>query len=375
MELQTEGIFVTFRGYLEGATGGVQVCTREYINVITAAGIKLDLCPFQSDRRLSTRVLRRLNSSPYFRAAEPNLVETVSSVAWREQANFVFLNQVNLSVLVAGLRRHLPKKCKIVLLSHGLESTDLFHTIRLRHELPIGGRFRPTPAAVMGRTLLTEAATRANVDLVCTLSPFDLELERWIGARRALWLPRIIASAPPEWKPRGDRLGFVGTLDHAPNLEGLVQILDCLHQRADLKHVRIRIVGRPPAIGSWLAERYRQIDFLGSLDDGALSEEASTWNAFLHPLFCQARGCSTKLALPMSWHLPIITTSLGCRGYTWKTGSLVIATDPSDFIDQCARLLDLREGMAAREEVIRLARSSPSLEENAEALRSWLTRL
>jgi hypothetical protein len=369
------GIFVTYRGYLEGSSGGVQVCTREYVDVIRAAGVDLHICTFGSDRRLSTRILRRFDSSSYFRPAEPALLDAIVALAEEIKPNFVFLNQVTLTVLVTDIRRRLPKECRIVVLSHGLESTDLLHSIRLRRRLPIDRRFRPTPAITVGRTMMAEKATRADVDLVCALSPLDAEREKQVGAQRVVWLPRIVKPAPLVWRPTGNRLGFVGTLDHAPNLEGLVQILDRLSTRDDLKHARIRIVGRPAATGGWLARRCSQVDFLGLLEDAALAEEAATWNAFLHPIFCQARGCSTKLALAITWQLPIVTTTDGHRGYVWRHGSLVVANDPIGFVNECARLLDSGEAVAARERVTEVAHTSPTLEENAKRLRTWLEQI
>src|SRR5205809_3828098 len=68
-ERMASGIFVSYRGYLEGPRGGVQVCTQEYIEIIKAAGVDLRFCPFEGDRRLSTRILRRIVSSGYFRPA------------------------------------------------------------------------------------------------------------------------------------------------------------------------------------------------------------------------------------------------------------------------------------------------------------------
>jgi hypothetical protein len=51
--------------------------------------------------------------------------------------------------------------------------------------------------------------------LICALSSFDVELERWVGARRVAWLPRIVEPDPINWRPVGTRRGFIGTLDYA----------------------------------------------------------------------------------------------------------------------------------------------------------------
>jgi glycosyltransferase involved in cell wall biosynthesis len=358
------GIFITYRGFIEGPSGGVQVCTREYIDVIKAAGIELAICAFNGDRRLSTRLLRRLNSSPYFRPFEPKVVDTVRQLAAKEQPKFVFLNQADIAPIAPIIRKFLASDCKIVMLSHGLASTDLLHFIRTRRWLPLSGRTRPTAVIALGSALMIENTLRADIDVVCALSPFDVELEHWLGAKFIGWLPRVVTSAPLDWRPSGNRLGYIGTLDHAPNLEGLVLVLEQLASR-DAGRVRVRVVGRPDKTGQWLARRYPNVEYLGPLDDAALRNEAASWNAVMHPIFCHARGCSTKLATAVGWHIPVVTTTMGHRGYEWRDGGLVVTDSPELFAEECLRLLDFDEATTARQRVAEMAHSSPTIEENA----------
>ena len=370
-----DGIFVSYRGYLEGPRGGVQVCTQEYIETIRAAGVDLRFCPFEGDRRLSTRIWRRFVSSVYFRPVESAVLDTLAQLAEESQPDFVFLNQVALAPLAPEIRRRISSSCKIVLLSHGLESTDLLHIIRLRRRFPLSGQARPSAAIALGRSILIENASRAHIDLVCTLSPFDAHLEQWVGAARVGWLPRVVKPAPLDWLPLGTRLGFVGTLDHAPNLEGLVEVLERLSLRDDASGLRLRVIGGPTVAGRWLMQKYPLVDYLGPLDDSELRDEARTWNAFLHPIFCHPRGCSTKLADAIAWEIPIVTTPPGHRGYTWKVGSLVLAETPDDFASVCVKLLDRRRAEEARKKVVQITASSPRTNDVAAMLRDMLMRL
>jgi hypothetical protein len=114
------------------------------------------------------------------------------------------------------------------------------------------------------------------------------------------------------------------------------------------------------------------VDYLGSLDEAELRDEATTWNTFLHPIFCNARGCSTKLAIAMAWHIPIVTTSIGHRGYRWTRGSLVLAETPAAFASRCLELLEPARAEEARHQVSLIAGSSPSLSEVAGAMRELL---
>lgn len=363
------GLFLSHRDLLRAGGGGVQVCTREYVDTIEAAGVSLTMLPFGVDTRLSTRLARRLVHAPYFRVAEPGLEGKVAALAAEARPDVIFLNQVALSVLAADIRARVPRAA-IVLLSHGLESTDLIHLARLRATLPLSGSVRPSEGLVLGQTLATERRTRADVDLVLTLSPFDSELESWIGAKRVAYLPRIVTPSPIGWHPTGARVGYLGTLDHAPNLDGLVQVLQQLPATGDM---RVRVVGGPEGIGTWLVERFPQVDYLGRLDDDGVRNEAGSWNAFLHPIFCRARGCSTKLATAMAWEIPIVTTTTGHRGYEWQEGGLTVGDDPASFAKAMLALLDPQAARAAQARVAQATRTSPSLGAVASRLRAELS--
>jgi hypothetical protein len=363
------GIFVTARDHFEGAPGGVQTCTQEYVDVIKAAGFDLKFCLLGADRRISTRFLRQLNSSRYFRPAQPDAISAVLGLAREVQPDFVFFNQVAVAALAPKLRPSLPAPCRFVALSHGLESTDLLHFIRLRNRYPLSGRIRPEASYALGSAILTENRIRNHLDAVCALSPFDVELENWVGAVRVGWLPRIINPVEFDWRPRGDRFGFVGTLDHGPNLEGLVTVLDEIAANEDLDRFRVRVVGGSTSLGQWLARKYSCVDYLGRLEDDELHREATTWNAFLHPIFCHARGCSTKLATAMSWRVPIVTTTSGHRGYEWLAGGLVVADDPATFVRRCIEMRDESVATQAKHAVEKLAESSPKIAQVAARFR------
>ena len=78
--------------------------------------------------------------------------------------------------------------------------------------------------------------------------------------------------------------------------------------------------------------------------------------------------------MAVGWHLPVVTTTIGHRGYEWRQGGLVIANEPARYADECLRLLDSEAATAARDRVIEMARSSPTVEENASRfLAFWIT--
>jgi len=369
--MAARGLFVSSRGNLSPAKGGVQACTREFISVIEAAGVALSIVPFDHDRRMSTRVWRLFDSSPFVRPFGPALPADILRATGQAAPDVVFLNQDSLAAVAPRIRPHLPARCRIVVLSHGLESTDLLHQVRLRAVMPSRHRFRPTIDVLLGRVLHSEQRSRQAVDAVCAISPFDCDLEQWLGTRNVGWLPRIVQPSPIAWQPAGNRFGFVGTLDHAPNFEGLLEVLKAL-QQTGAGSMEIRIVGGPADVGRWFHEKFPMARYLGPLDDEALGREASTWTAFIHPIFCLPRGCSTKLATGMSWQIPIVTTPQGRRGYEWSDGHLLEAETPREFVEHCLSLQDGQAARAARTDVERVVASSPGLAEVAARMRGLL---
>ena len=367
--MPSNGLFISQRDFLAESGGGVQLCTREFIDVIGAADVALTVLPFDGDRRLSTRLLRAVNSSPFVRPFGPDLVPQVERLVAETKFDFVFLNQEVLSSLAPLIRPLLPKSCKIVVLSHGLEHTDLLHIVRLRDRLPISSRTRPSASLLLGRILLAEQRYRPALDGVVAISPFDADLERWLGARQVTWLPRVLSPQPLAWQPVAGRLGFVGTLDHAPNLEGLVDILEVMAREATPDLV-VRIVGASD-IGKWLQGKYRHAEFVGRLGDEALSQEAASWTAFLHPIFCLPRGASTKLATGLSWQIPVVTTAFGRRGYVWQEGGPLEADTAEAFVAAC-RSLDPAMARKVQQDVVRAVASAPTVGTVAKQMRGFL---
>ena len=365
--MKHRGIFVTASGYLTDQPGGAQQCTREYIAALQAAGVEMHFCPYQLDKRRSTRLIKKFWPSGYFRPSEQGLVGRVVKMAEYTNAKLIFLNQAQLTSIAASLKAFLRPDCKIVVLSHGLESTDLLHALRWSGEVSLSRPRYPMGPQLLGDTLLRERSHRSSLDLILCLSPFDVELEHWLGARRVDWLPRVVTSIPLNWRPAGNRIGFVGTLDHTPNIEGLLLLLQNLQVKAP-PQVRVRVVGGPDHIGRLLARRFSIVDYLGALPDDGLAEEASTWNCFAHAIFCYPRGCSTKLATAIGWRIPVVTTTPGRRGYHWSRGSLSIADAPDVFSRLCLQMMDFEVARRARAEITEVAESSPTIDSVADKL-------
>ena len=355
-------VFVAHEFALTDKPGGVQVCTREFHHTLNVAGYDMSVVPIQFDRSLPGRLRQRLHRRAYPLQWHSTVVDAVVDATRARGANVVFLNLVNLAPMAEALRRRLGATCRLVLLSHGLESVDFVHEHPHRDRQ---GECR------LGRLIYLERAQRQFLSHVVCVNPFEVEIERWLGAKQVDWVARTVPQRSPlAWSPHAERFGFVGTLDHPPNRDGLIAFLQALaHQR---QSARIRVVGGPEADGQALAARFSSVDYLGALGDAELEVEAASWSAFLHPLFCWARGVSTKLATALAWQLPIVTTDQGVRGYLWKEGGPDIVATADECAARAVQLLDPSTRRAARERVAAAGATSPSVGELATKLRAMI---
>jgi hypothetical protein len=362
-----KALFVTTVNALgaEGsAKGGVQVCTAEYLTVLCAAGFEISTITFTPDQRLQTRVKRRLCPMPYQGLIPPSLAVRVVDEIKRTGAQVVFLNLVDLAPLAGEVRQLNGTNFKIILLSHGLHSADILHNLRIESSRLGCANTRRRDLLWLSRHLAVESIQRQFIDHVFCLSEFEVGLERWIGSRSVSWLPRIVEIKPLAWQPNVGRFGFVGTLNHPPNAEGLNLFLKALVLH-DVS-ARVRVVGGPIEAAQELSIKYPVVDYLGQLDDQQLAREAATWTCAVHPLFCYARGCSTKLATYLAWQIPVVTTPQGSRGYSWKEGNIPQANDPNGLVKLALSMNKPEVVAAARMDLAKVAATSPTLHDVAQ---------
>ena len=363
-------LFLHSPGHLDAGGGGVQACSREYFAALERAGFGLIPVEIPPDRRIVTRLRRRFSGDPYSTWIDTDDAVRRALAAAREPG-WVFINQHYLGTIAPALKKSLPERTRFVMLSHGLESTDFLHELR-----EIGGGPPPgvtkRQATMLGWRLIQEARQARAFDHVFCLSEFEREIEHWLGSESVSMIPRSISRAPIDWRPEGRRLGFVGTLDHQPNREGLELFLRA-YEALGIEG-EVRVVGGPDAEGIQLAEQYRSVRYLGRLSNALLEAEARTWSCFVHPIFCYARGASTKLATALSWEIPIATTSTGRRGYTWRRGELPTANEPIAFAKLAASMFSAGRAAEAREDVRKVAASSPTIDDVGDLIASILRR-
>jgi glycosyltransferase involved in cell wall biosynthesis len=371
-----KSLFLSHQNALKPGGGGQQHCTSEYHQTFEAAGFELVDVTFDTDRSFMTRLRRKLRPAVYANLVPANYFTQVAEAINEQQPSIIFCNTYDLVPFARRLKNQVSSQTRLVLLSHGLASVDAIHAARVRRNGTDCGYSKPVPERWIGKMIHVETESLPYFDHVFCLASFETEICRWLGARSVSWLPRMIPNKQVlTWNPTGNRIGCVGTFDHPPNLEGLVKFCQAL-QVLETNGLRLRVVTRSHAVAADLRAHYSFVDDLGSLEDtNALEAEAATWSAFVHPLFCYAMGCSTKIAIAFSWGLPVLTTTAGLRGYTWSEGNLPLFNSPSEMANAALAALDLSRAIAMRDEVMKAARSTPSLTEVAVQIRRDLSVL
>jgi len=362
-------VFVAFEGSLGSTVGGQQACTRELTEVLQKAGFDLLTLAIPSRLTLLDRLRHRIRPIPYPVCWPKDTAERIVERAKVCGAGTIFFNLIDFLPLAREVRSGVDPKTRLVMLSHGLASPDVQHINRIAREMPeIIGR---CPRYDLKAVLKKEREYLGDFDQVISLAEFEADLCREMGARRSDWIPRVIPEQPLEWRPVQGRLGFVGTLDHPPSMEGMVKVLEAWPRDAG-SGVKVRVVSRSRWHGEWLAKRFPQVEYLGPLDGGEIEKEAASWCAFLHPMFCFARGCSTKLATGLGWRIPCVSTESGIRGYELPPGSWVIADSPRKFVSECFRISQIESASEARADLIEASNKLLCMSEAASRFRALI---
>ena len=337
--------------------GGVQKCTAEFRQILSAGFSEVVDFEVGYDNRLLAKLKRRSRLFPYSQYNPAEYEVEISKAA--ASVDFVFINRTELFGFVDVLRKVAAHLTPVVM-SHGNESGDLVYELGVHRASKHRNWFvRAYDYLWLGGDLAAEAHARwSGPIVVCVMSEEEAVIERWLGTDQVFVLPRSIDMSPLEWEPRELVVGYVGSLHHTPNIVALEQVLSQLKEMSS--DIEVEIVGRPPEIGKALEARYPNAKYLGPLPEHELQAVATSWSLFLNPIFWLSKGASMKLSQALGWGLPTLTTKSGRRGYELPEGCVEQSEDdPELFVRRLCevlqtegRLSDLRTKLLASEKQI-----------------------
>lgn len=134
-----------------------------------------------------------------------------------------------------------------------------------------------------------------------------------------------------------ERIGFIGSFEYAPNLEGAQWFVKHIWPQVLKKNpqARLRLVGTGGKEHSWPTGQ--NIEPLGWLED--VESEMATWSLAVVPILTGG-GTRVKIAEVFSRHCPAVSTTLGAYGYDVTDGQEIFITDDIEkFGARCVEIL------------------------------------
>jgi len=286
------------------------------MDYLAAAGYTVRVVKVAPTVTFLRKVKKKLHIEAYEMYDIDNWLEEIVSTIISDNIRLVLFNQVNLAHWSETIKERVSSNVKFIALSHGNESGDYLHEITHSPNTSVLKTWK------LGKLLVKEKAIFSRcLDAVITISDNETYIDQWLGAQHVFYLPRLLKPDFIDWKPQPNTIGFVGTLNHLPNIEG-IQLLAGQLQLRGFDGI-MRIAGSPPELGYSLEKKHSFIQYCGVSDETQLKAEAASWAIFLNPVFWYARGSSTKLSKAINWGLPAVSTQAGARGYDLSDESLV----------------------------------------------------
>jgi len=236
---------------------------------------------------------------------------------------------------------NIPDLSSCVLFQHNVEA--VIWKRRTEHASDAVRRFYLKQQA--DRMFRYEGDVSRTVRKVIAVSDSDATLiQNWYRIRRVEAVPTGVDAeyfkpGPPV--PSAADLVFVGSMDWAPNIDGIDwfqrEVLPLLLRRKP--DCSIAIVGRkPPRTVQQLAEQYPGVQVTGTVPD----VRPWLWGSKVSivPLRIGG-GTRLKIFEAMAAGIPVVSTAVGAEGLGARDGETIrIADSPEAFAESCVELLD-----------------------------------
>ena len=285
----------------------------------------LPKAPYNVQRFISSELLARL----------------VEHLNGSEPYDVIHVDYLVMAWYAIALRELLPDKTPpIVLRSHNIEYRILEH---LSSDRSIS-LYKRVYYRFLSRQLMNyEIAVARSSDLVVTISGTDAEYYRVVSGNTPVTaiLPGMnVPDMPLSVMDKGHRprIGFLGSLEWAPNIEGVVWFVkEVLPLIADqLPDIEVHIAGRQPVAQILALNIVRNVIVHGQVDTAAGFLE--TIDVAISPVL-SGSGVRIKILEGLAFGLPMGSTTLGAEGLSLKSGQhILLADSATDFADACLRL-------------------------------------
>jgi len=263
-------------------------------------------------------------------------IETASILNYQELLKerafrAVILSRPDVAGSLLTLIRRINPTLKIV-----FDPVDVHH-VRFEREAALTGSTKAARDAERFRRIETRVTRAAN--LIWCVSNAD----RDVIAEMAPGVPTAVVPTIHELHDRGlpfaerQHLFFIGSFSHRPNVDAIHfmarEVLPLI--RRALPEVKLLVAGlnAPAEFNDYSSGG---LSLLGFVPD--LNEVMSRARVFVAPIRFGA-GINGKIGEALSYGLPVVTTTLGAKGWGLDDGEQILVADsPADFADAVVRL-------------------------------------
>jgi len=316
-----------------------------------------DWVPSREPLRGSPRFFVDLTFNLLF-SRQPYVLDRYRSAAWREriaaeavEADLVVCDFLTPAPHFVGMRLAKPT----VLFQHNIES-QIWKRLADSAGHPLK---RVYLRSQQRRMWQAEKELSALFDGVITVSPEDSAF-----CREHYGLSNVLGEVPtgvdisafqtPSQPPTTPTVGFLGSMDWMPNVDGVHwfvrEVLPLLRQQ--LPQVRLKVIGRnPPASIRALAQADPTIEVTGTVAE--VQPHVHQCSVIAVPLLAGG-GTRIKIYEAMAMGVPVVSTSIGAEGLPVIDGQdILLADSPESF---AAKVFGLLSGPAAAKSLAAQAR-------------------
>ena len=326
-------LFVTNKIFVDETKpeGGVRYCTLEFIELLKV-GFDVKIFHLSFNTSILHKIKSKLGIDVFDDYRLINYKSGLLEFIRKESIKYIFINLSSASAISRVVKEEFGDSVKVILCSHGIEGGDFLH-----HSVRFKSLLKPfhhlTSSFKLGKILQNELLFRINYfDLVLTVSEIEIAIEKWLGAKKVFFVPRIFSENFLPWHPIIGRLGFVGDVSHYPNYYGLLNLCEAIDSSGQ-SNIIIRVVGKKCRNLDILTNKYKFVESLGYLDNDKLEIESSSWMYYLNLVMYYSKGVSTKLSKGMNWGLPVLSTEAGNRGYIFNKGGVITVTNMDEILE------------------------------------------
>ncbi len=258
----------------------------------------------------------------------PAFHQMLRHILQEERFDIIQLETLYLAPYIPTIRKY--SKALIALRSHNVE-----HEIWQRMADNTRPGLKRWYLQHLARKLKTYEESQLNqADLLITMTQRDLDKFRQMGFRGESIVAPIgidsewYAPSPPSGKQPPQAIGFIGSLDWMPNLEGLNWFLDTVwpQVRELYPQARLHIAGRN------MPSSYRQksipgVDFMGEVRSAI--KFIRDHDILIVPLL-SGSGMRVKILEGLFMGKTVITTSVGLEGIDARQGEEILIADSAE---------------------------------------------